>query len=448
MRSRIIGTAFYGVNKDKKLMNILKFPSKDTWREIIKRPVFEPEKHIPVVKQIIDEIRDAGDEAVRKYTSKFDHVHLDNFSVTDTEVSQAINKVDEELKQAIQLSIRNITKFHESQRTGLRVIETLPGVRCWQKAVAIEKVGLYVPGGTAPLFSTVLMLGIPAKIAGCKEIVLCTPPGSDGSIHPALIYAAEQIGIKQIFKIGGVQSIAAMAYGTETVPKVYKIFGPGNQYVTTAKQLVSLNEVAIDMPAGPSEVAVMADETAIPDFVAADLLSQAEHGSDSQVILVTNQEQLIGEVQEALNKQLNELPRKELAQKSLAHSKVVLVRDQDEMIRLINAYAPEHLIISMKDAENVADRIINAGSVFIGNYTPESVGDYTSGTNHTLPTNGFARVYNGVNLDSYVKKITFQHLSEKGLKNIGQQTEKMAQSEELTAHARAVSLRLNTLRKK
>ena len=367
----------------------------------------------------------------------------EQFLVTNEELTSSEEKVDPELKNAIELAEGNIERFHSAQKPGLVKIETMPGVTCWQKAVAIEKVGLYIPGGTAPLFSTVLMLAIPARIAGCREIVLCTPPGKDGKIHPAILFAAKFAGVKKVFKLGGVQAIGAMAYGTESVPKVHKIFGPGNQYVTAAKQLVSMNEVAIDMPAGPSEVMVVADESANPAFVASDLLSQAEHGADSQVILVSNNQNLIKQVKTEISLQLEKLPRKEFAEKSLEHSVLIVMENEQETVDLINEYAPEHLILSTKNYSELAEKVINAGSVFLGNFTPESAGDYASGTNHTLPTNGWARTYSGVNLDSFMKKITFQEITENGLKSIGQAIETMAAAEKLEAHKNAVSLRLD-----
>jgi histidinol dehydrogenase len=387
-------------------------------------------------------VRINGDKALIKYTEKFDNVQLEAIEVTKEEIAEAAQLVSVDLKQAIEMSRRNIWKFHSEQQHEYNEIQTSPGVYCWQKAVPIEKIGLYIPGGTAPLFSTVLMLGIPAQIAECKEVILCTPPNADGKIHPAVLYAAKIAGIHRIFKIGGTQAIGAMAYGTETVPKVYKIFGPGNQYVTAAKQLVSLRDVAIDMPAGPSEVEILADDTANPVFVAADLLSQAEHGADSQVILVTVSENLVEKVQEQIEIQINKLPRKEIALKALENSKVIVVNSLEEGIALTNEYAPEHLIISTKSYMVVAENITNAGSVFLGNNTPESAGDYASGTNHTLPTNGYAKAYNGVNLDSYLKKITFQQLTPEGLTNLSNAIILMAENEGLNAHANAVKLRL------
>ncbi|HLP04449.1 MAG TPA: histidinol dehydrogenase [Paludibacter sp.] len=423
-------------------MQVIRHPERKDWAKLLARPTFDTTTLFDSVQKILDDIRKDGDKAVKKYTKQFDKAELENIEVTAAEMAEAEKMVSANLKQAIEMARRNIWKFHSEQQHELAEIQTSPGVYCWQKAIAIEKVGLYVPGGTAPLFSTVLMLGIPAQIAECKEIVLCTPPNSEGKIHPAVLYAAKVAGVHRIFKIGGTQAIAAMAYGTETVPKVYKIFGPGNQYVTAAKQLVSLRDVAIDMPAGPSEVEVIADETANPAFVAADLLSQAEHGADSQSILVTVSETLIEQVLEQVELQLEQLPRKELALKSLKNSKIILVRNLEEAVEMTNEYAPEHLIISTRYYMGVAANITNAGSVFLGNYTPESAGDYASGTNHTLPTNGYAKAYNGVNLDSYVRKITFQQISQEGLTNLSNAIILMAENEDLMAHSNAVKVRL------
>ena len=429
-------------------MKTYKYPLKPEWEDILRRPVKDMTSLFSTVEEILTDIKQRGDTALRKYTTKFDKVEISSFEVSENEIEEAVKIVSPQLKSAIDLAADNIQKFHESQLINHKTIETQPGVCCWQKSVPVEKIGLYIPGGNAPLFSTVLMLAIPAKIAGCREIVLCTPPGKDGNINPVILYAAYLTGVTRIFKLGGIQAIGAMAYGTESVPKVYKILGPGNQYVTAAKQIVSRNDAAIDMPAGPSEVAVMADETANPAFVASDLLSQAEHGVDSQVILVTNHEKLIAEVQKELNIQLNDLSKKHIALRSLENSRVILLKETQDMIDLINAYAPEHLIISMENADKISDQIINAGSVFIGNYTPESAGDYASGTNHTLPTNGHAKAYNGINLDSFLKKITFQKITTEGLKNIGPAIELMADAEELSAHRNAVSIRLKSLSKK
>ena len=425
-------------------MNLITNPDKSQWAELLKRPVMNTENLFDTVRAIIDRVKTEGDRAVLEYEEKFDKVALTALAVTEAEQAEA--SVGEELKKAIRLAKRNIETFHAAQRFESKRVETQPGVTCWQKAVAIEKVGLYIPGGTAPLFSTVLMLAVPARIAGCKEIVLCTPPGKDGIVHPAVLFAAKVAGINRIFKAGGVQAIAAMAYGTESVPKVYKIFGPGNQYVTAAKQLVSLRDVAIDMPAGPSEVEVLADETANPSFVAADLLSQAEHGADSQAILVTTSPALQQAVKEEVERQLALLPRKEIAEKSLANSKLIVVRNMDEAIELTNSYAPEHLIIETADYMSVAERVVNAGSVFLGSLTPESAGDYASGTNHTLPTNGYAKAYSGVSLDSFIRKITFQEIKPKGIRIIGPAIEEMAANEHLDAHKNAVTVRLDKLR--
>lgn len=423
-------------------------PSRNSWNDLLQRPLFSVGELENQVQAILSDIRMSGVHAIRKYTDKFDGVFIRNFAVQEQEIENAISLVDESLKQAIQVAAQNIQKFHETQISVIKRIETIPGVVCWQKPVAIEKVGLYVPGGSAPLFSTVLMLAIPAKIAGCKEIVLCTPPDKEGKIHPAILFAAQLVGVTKIFKLGGVQAIGAMAYGVDCIPKVDKIFGPGNQYVMAAKQLISLGDVAIDMPAGPSEVAVMADSTANPAFVAADLLSQAEHGPDSQVVLVTNDATLVEKVDQELALQLGKLPRKAIAEKALANSQAIVLTDVQEMIDLINSYAPEHLIVAMENYLQVAEQITNAGSVFLGNYTPESAGDYASGTNHTLPTNGWARSFSGVNLDSFIKKITFQEISPEGIINLGPVIETMAAAEELEAHKSAVSLRLKEVRNK
>jgi histidinol dehydrogenase len=423
-------------------MQIVKYPSREIWSELLKRPAFDTAALENTVAAVLKDIKLQGNAAVRKYTLQFDKVALANLEVSKAEFAEAAKLVSKELKKAIAQARQNIQKFHEAQIEKPKYIETTKGVKCWRRSVAIDKVGLYIPGGSAPLFSTLLMLGIPAKIAGCKEIVLCTPPGANGKINAAILYTARLIGIKRIFKAGGVQAIGAMAYGTETIPQVFKIFGPGNQYVTCAKQLVNAGGVAIDMPAGPSEVAVWADRTCVPAFVAADLLSQAEHGADSQVLLITKDEKVITRVQEELADQLKALPRKEIAQKALANSKAILVKTDSEALEIINEYAPEHLIISCKNEEKLALKIANAGSVFLGNYSPESAGDYASGTNHTLPTNGYARAYSGVSLDSFVKKITFQKLSRQGIRNIGRSIEQMAQAEGLNAHKNAVTLRL------
>ena len=423
-------------------MILITNPDKSQWTELLKRPVMNTENLFDTVRGIIDSVKAGGDRAVIEYEEKFDKVALDALAVSAAELEEADALISDELKAAIRLAKQNIETFHAAQRFEGRKVETQPGVTCWQKAVAIEKVGLYIPGGTAPLFSTVLMLAVPAKIAGCKEIVLCTPPGKDGKVHPAVLFAAKVAGVSRIFKAGGVQAIAAMAYGTESISKVYKIFGPGNQYVTAAKQLVSLRDVAIDMPAGPSEVEVLADETANPVFVAVDLLSQAEHGVDSQAMLVTTSERLQQAVKEEVERQLALLPRKEIAEKSLANSKLIVVRNMEEAIELTNAYAPEHLIIETSDYMSVAGQIVNAGSVFLGSLTPESAGDYASGTNHTLPTNGYAKAYSGVSLDSFIRKITFQEILPEGIRAIGPAIEEMAANEHLDAHKNAVAVRL------
>ena len=426
-------------------MILISNPDKSQWQEILKRPVMNTENLFDTVRSVIDRVKEEGDRAVLDYEEKFDKVMLASLAVSEEEQQEAENLVSEDLKAAIRLAKQNIETFHAAQRFEGKKVQTQPGVTCWQKAVAIEKVGLYIPGGTAPLFSTVLMLAVPARIAGCKEIVLCTPPGRDGKVHPAVLFAAKVAGVNRIFKAGGIQAIAAMAYGTESVPKVYKIFGPGNQYVTAAKQLVSLRDVAIDMPAGPSEVEVLADETANPVFVAADLLSQAEHGVDSQAILITTSVELQQAVKVEVERQLALLPRKEIAEKSLANSKLIVVDSMEEAIELTNAYAPEHLIIETEDYLSVAERIVNAGSVFLGSLTPESAGDYASGTNHTLPTNGYAKAYSGVSLDSFIRKITFQEIKPEGLNIIGPAIELMAANEQLDAHKNAVSVRLGQL---
>ena len=426
-------------------MILISNPDKFQWQEILKRPVMNTENLFDTVRSVIDRVKAEGDCAVLDYEKKFDKVVLTSLAVSEEEQQEAENLVSEDLKAAIRLAKQNIETFHAAQRFEGKKVQTRPGVTCWQKAVAIEKVGLYIPGGTAPLFSTVLMLAVPARIAGCKEIVLCTPPGRDGKVHPAVLFAAKVAGVNRIFKAGGIQAIAAMAYGTESVPKVYKIFGPGNQYVTAAKQLVSLRDVAIDMPAGPSEVEVLADETANPIFVAADLLSQAEHGVDSQAILITTSVELQQAVKVEVERQLALLPRKEIAEKSLANSKLIVVDSMTEAIELTNAYAPEHLIIETEDYLSVAERIVNAGSVFLGSLTPESAGDYASGTNHTLPTNGYAKAYSGVSLDSFIRKITFQEIKPEGLNIIGPAIELMAANEQLDAHKNAVSVRLGQL---
>ncbi len=427
-------------------MNIIRYPEKANWNKLLARPVLNTETLNDTVCEILSHIRKEGDKAVLEYEEKFDKVRLSSLCVTEEEFAKAEKEVSIELKAAIMLAWNNIRTFHESQRFIGKKVETLPGVTCWQKAVAIEKVGLYIPGGTAPLFSTVLMLATPAQIAGCKEIILCTPLDKNGNVPAAILYAARTAGVSKVFKTGGVQAIGAMAYGTESIPKVYKIFGPGNQYVTAAKQMVSLHDVAIDMPAGPSEVEVLADETANPIFVAADLLSQAEHGVDSQTMLITTSEELLKEVEFEVNRQLSLLPRWEIAQKALEHSKLILVKDMEEAVELTNLYAPEHLIIETKDYAEIAEKITNAGSVFLGNFSPESAGDYASGTNHTLPTNGYAKAYSGVSLDSFIRKITFQEITSEGMKTIGPAIEVMAANESLNAHKNAVTVRLKSLK--
>jgi histidinol dehydrogenase len=427
-------------------MNIIKYPAREEWASIVERPHLDVTELNQTVANVLADIRQRGDEAVKGYELKFDHVDLDSLSVSDDEMADAESKISKQLREAIELAHENIQKFHESQRFRSKKVETQPGVVCWQKSVAIEKVGLYIPGGTAPLFSTVLMLATPAKIAGCKEIVLCTPPDRQGCVNPAILVAARVAGVNRIFKIGGVQAIGAMAYGTESVPKVYKIFGPGNQYVMAAKQQVSLHDVAIDMPAGPSEVCVVADDMASPEFVAADLLSQAEHGVDSQVVLITTSHKLIDDVQQEVDRQLDKLPRKEIAQRALENSLIILVRDLKEAMDLSNAYAPEHLVLQTANYEEMSERVVNAGSVFLGQYACESAGDYASGTNHTLPTHGYATAYNGVNLDSYCRKVTFQHLTEEGVRSIGRAVELMAEAEQLDAHKNAMTVRINSLK--
>ena len=428
-------------------MKVICYPAKEEWDELVKRPRLDVSELNATVEGVLNDVKNHGDSAVIRYEEKFDHAHLDSLSVSDAEMEEAESLVSLELKHALELAHHNISSFHQSQQFHGEKVETVSGVTCWQKSVAIEKVGLYIPGGTAPLFSTVLMLATPAKIAGCKEIVLCTPPNREGKVNPAILMAAKIAGVSKIFKIGGVQAIGAMAYGTESVPKVYKIFGPGNQYVMAAKQHVSLHDVAIDMPAGPSEVCVIADETSNPVFVAADLLSQAEHGVDSQVFLISTSEEMIEKVKEEVEKQLEQLPRKEMAAKSLDNSKLVLVKDYDEAIELSNTYAPEHLIIATRNYDELAEKVVNAGSVFLGQYACESAGDYASGTNHTLPTHGYALAYNGVNLDSYNRKITFQHLTDEGIRSIGNAVVVMAENEQLEAHANAMRVRVNEVGK-
>ena len=421
------------------------YPEPAQWPQLLARPVLKTEDLERTVSDIIREVQTNGDSALRTYTARFDRVELTDLEVSANEIRRATEDVPESLKAAIQIAYENITAFHRAQQTPDLFVDTMPGVRCCRKSRPIEKVGLYIPGGTAPLFSTVLMLGIPAVLAGCRDIVLCTPPDLSGSVNPVILYTAQLIGITRIFKIGGVQAIAAMAFGTESVPQVYKIFGPGNQYVTAAKQMVSRMGVAIDMPAGPSEVLVCADNTADPTFVAADLLSQAEHGIDSQVVLLAMDPAFIDQTEREINRLLDTLPRKDIARKALEHSLAIVPRDREEALQIINAYAPEHLILALKDVDTMADGVVNAGSVFLGNYTPEAAGDYASGTNHTLPTNGFARAFSGVSLDSFQKKITFQRVSQDGLRQLGPAVEAMAEAEQLEAHKLAIRVRMQTL---
>jgi histidinol dehydrogenase len=428
-------------------MNKIYNPQPENWSEILKRPTQTFTDVEETVKQIFKEVEQKGDIAISKYTSFFDGVSLDEILVSENEIENAKNEISNELKNAIQLAKSNIEKFHSVQKTNKIEIETTEGVSCWQEKRPIQKVGLYIPGGTAPLFSTVLMLAVPAQIAGCKEIILCTPPDKNGNINPAILYTANLCGITKVYKVGGIQAIAGMTYGTETIPQVFKIFGPGNQFVTIAKQYASQNGVAIDMPAGPSELLVYADESAVPSFVASDLLSQAEHGKDSQVILVTTSKNILNDVEEEVYKQLKKLPRREIAQVAINNSKLIFVENEQTALNLINEYAPEHFIVCSKNEDFFIDGIENAGSVFIGNYTPESAGDYASGTNHTLPTNGYSKSYSGVNLDSFLKAMTFQKISEKGIQNIGNAIELMAEAEGLQAHKNAVTLRLKSIKK-
>lgn len=423
-------------------MRIIKYPQKDVWEELTKRPHLDLSTLTKTVQKILYDVKTRGDEAIKEYEEQFDHANLDSLLVTENEFEEAEKVISDDLRLSLIQAHHNISTFHRAQLFEGIKIETAPGVVCWQKSLPIEKVGLYIPGGSAPLFSSLLMLATPARIAGCREIILCTPPNKDGKIHPAILSAAKIAGVRKIFKIGGVQAIGAMAYGTSTVPQVYKIFGPGNQYVMAAKQQVSLHDVAIDMPAGPSEVCVLADEFSNPTFIAADLLSQAEHGPDSQVFLISTSDLLADNVNHELLSQLEKLPRKEIAQKALDNSKTVVVKNTSEAIELANLYAPEHLIIATADYNDLADKVINAGSVFLGQYACESAGDYASGTNHTLPTHGYATTYNGVNLDSFCKKITFQHLTDKGIESIGKTVVCMAENEQLEAHANAMRLRM------
>ena len=423
-------------------MKLYKYPDKEQWSKLVKRPVIESACLEKKVKKILAKVKQNGDKAIRKYAKEFDGIKLKKLLVSEKKLANAEGLLSIELKIAIQQAKKNIETFHAAQKEQVKKIETMPGILCWRKSIGIEKVGVYIPAGSAPLFSTVLMLAVPATLAGCKEIILCTPPSKDGTINPAILYTAQLCGITRIYKTGGAQAIAAMAYGTETIPKTFKIFGPGNQFVTMAKQIIQQQGVAIDMPAGPSEVLVIADDTAIPDYVAADLLSQAEHGPDSQVILVTTSESIAEETIAAIDKQLEELPRKEIALRALKNSKIIVVTNIQEAFAFCNMYAPEHLILSCNDEENVAAQIISAGSIFLGNYSPESAGDYASGTNHTLPTNGYAAMYSGVSLDSFVKKITYQRLTKEGLQNIGSTVMEMAVAEGLDAHKNAVAIRL------
>jgi histidinol dehydrogenase len=427
-------------------MKTIENPSRESWAELTQRPQLELGFLESAVRNILNRVKKSGDTALRELTLQFDKIAIDQFKVTEAEIREASKVLKPELKTAIETAAKNIETFHAAQRRETKVIETMKGVTCWRKAVAIDKVGIYIPGGTAPLFSTVLMLGTPAKLAGCSEVILCTPPDKNGNINPAILFAAQIVGITQIFKVGGAQAIAALAYGTESIPAVYKIFGPGNQYVTKAKQLVTEDGLAIDMPAGPSEVLVFADETSNPKYVAADLLSQAEHGEDSQVVLVLLDGSLKKEIERELVDQLSKLPRKAIAEKSLANSRIVVIENKNDAIGFINQYAPEHLIINTKDAETVSEKITNAGSVFIGNYSPEAIGDYASGTNHTLPTNGYAKAYAGVSLESFIKYITFQKLSQEGLKALGPTVEQMADAEELVGHKMAIRVRLDDLK--
>lgn len=428
-------------------MNIIKYPAKEGWDALVERPHLDLTQLNATVTSVLEDVKANGDAAVKRYEEKFDHVSLESLPVTEAEIAEAMDNISQELKESLELAHHNIAVFHEAQKFEGQRIETAPGVTCWQKSIPIEKVGLYIPGGTAPLFSTVLMLATPAKIAGCKEIILCTPPNREGKVNPTILAAAKIAGVSKIYKAGGVQAIGAMAYGTETVPKVFKIFGPGNQFVMAAKQQVSLHEVAIDMPAGPSEVCVVADDTSNPVYVAADLLSQAEHGIDSQVFLITTSENLLAKVKDEVARQLAALPRCEIAAKSLDNSKLVLVHDDDEAMELANYYAPEHLIIATKNYDELAGKVVNAGSVFLGQWACESAGDYASGTNHTLPTHQYALAYNGVNLDSYNRKVTFQHLTEEGIRSIGSAVVCMAENEQLEAHANAMRLRIESLKK-
>jgi histidinol dehydrogenase len=424
-------------------MQIIRYPSKENWEDLVKRPSIDGSLLLKQVGKIMGDVKKTGDKALKKYAKKFDGVAVRNLAVSDKELKDAEKKVSDSLKSAIDIALSNITKFHSIQLEQPQVVATTEGVNCWRKSIPLQRVGLYIPGGSAPLFSTVMMLGVPAMIAGCRQVVLCTPPSKDGSIHPAILYTAKKVGITEIYRVGGAQAIAAMAYGTEKIKKVDKIFGPGNQYVTAAKQLVQLDGISIDMPAGPSEVCVIADASGNPDFIASDLLSQAEHGPDSQVIFVTTDEQLIEKTKRSVAQQLDLLERKEIATRALENSKMILLKEFTEVIDFANEYASEHLIIASDNANAYADSIVHAGSVFLGNYTPESAGDYASGTNHTLPTNGYARAYSGVSVDSFVKKVTFQHISREGIQGLGKTIVVLAEAEGLDAHANAVKIRMN-----
>ncbi len=429
-------------------MKIFKNPPKDTWHQLTERPQLELEFLDGAVRNVLNRVRKSGDSAVRELTLQFDKVSINTFQVTTTEIEEAVNSVTSDLQKAIRTAASNIEKFHAAQKRESLPIETMPGVTCWRRSVAIDKVGIYIPGGSAPLFSTVLMLGIPAKLAGCGEVILCTPPDSSGKVNAAILFSAQLVGISKIFKVGGAQAIAAMAYGTASIPKVYKIFGPGNQYVTKAKQLVTEDGVAIDMPAGPSEVLIMADDSSNYSFVAADLLSQAEHGEDSQVILVVNNEKMIDPIQNEIKNQIQSLPRKTIAERALVNSRVILLENEKDAIAFVNEYAPEHLIINTRNHEEIVSQITNAGSVFLGNFSPEAIGDYASGTNHTLPTNGYAKAFAGVALESFMKYITYQKVSEEGMKALGPAVEQMADAEQLAGHKMAIRIRLESLNKK
>ena len=427
-------------------MKVVNNPPRDTWEELLRRPTQKFKKVEKIVKPILKKVKKKGDKALRQFALEYDHVELSELKVSKADIRASHEQVSNELKEAIGVAKANVERFHHAQRTEVLEVETMPGVRCQRRSVPIEKVGLYIPGGTAPLFSSVLMLGVPAMLAGCQEIVLCTPPNRKGSVHPAILYTADLIGIRKIFKVGGAQAVAAMAFGTESIPRVYKIFGPGNQYVTVAKQLITRRGIAIDLPAGPSEVAVLTDDTAHPEFVAADLLSQAEHGVDSQVVLVSTDATLVDKVQKALVRQLSDLPRREIAKQALDSSVAIVVRKLSEAYAILNEYGAEHLIIATANPHDAIEHIVNAGSVFLGHYTPESAGDYASGTNHTLPTNGVAKAYSGVSLDSFVKKVTYQEITPEGLQRLGPHVAVMAEAEELVAHQRAVTLRLKNMK--